>query len=102
MSGYFLFGVREIKHADKAAEYRAQVFDTVEAFNGNYRILGGQLDRVEGDCAPGILVLIEFPNRDQGQNWYKSDIYRSLKNQRLEAMDAPALLVEGFDHQKST
>ena len=81
MTAYFLFDIHEIHDADKATEYRGQVFATVETFGGTYRILGGQVDKIEGDWTTGILVLIEFPNRNQAQAWYDSDLYRPLKDQ---------------------
>ena len=102
MTAYFLFDVHQIHDPDKAAEYRGQVIANVEAFGGTYRILGGDFDRVEGDWSPGILVLIEFPDRNQARVWYDSDLYRPLKALRRQAMDASAILVDGFDHQKRT
>ena len=101
MNAYFLFDVHEIRDSEKAEEYRSQVFSTVEAYDGTYRILGGECEKIEGDWTPGILVLIEFPDRHQAQAWYDSERYRPLKDQRLQAMDASAVLIDGFDHQKS-
>lgn len=102
MSAYFFFDVHEICDPEKASEYRSGVFATVEAFGGTYRILGGQCESIEGNWAPGIPVLIEFSNRETARAWYDSDVYRPLKDLRMEAMDSSALLVDGFDHQKAT
>ncbi len=101
MTAYALFDVHEIHDADKAADYRGQVFATVEAFGGTYRILGGPCLRLEGDWAPTIPVLIEFADMDQARAWYESDLYRPLRDLRMQAMSASALLIEGFDHQKA-
>lgn len=101
MSAYFLFNVHKIHDSDKAADYRGRVFATVENFGGTYRILGGEVEKIERDWDLGILVLIEFPDREQATAWYDSDLYRPLKQQRLQAMDASAILIDGFDHQKT-
>ena len=97
MTAYFLFDVHEIRDPERAAEYRGQVFATVESFGGTYRILGGHLEKIEGDWAPNIPVLIEFPDRDQARAWYDSDLYRPLRDLRMQAMDASAVLIDGFE-----
>lgn len=101
MSAYFLFTVHKINDPDKATEYRGGVFATVEKFGGTYRILTDDIEKIEGDWNPGIVVLIEFPDRNQAQAWYDSDTYRPLKALRLQAMEASAVLIEGFYHQRT-
>lgn len=100
MAAYFFFDVHEIRDPEKAADYRSRVFATVETFGGTYRILGGQYEKFEGDWSPSIPVLIEFPDRQKAKAWYDSDDYRPLKDLRTQAMDASALLIDGFDHKK--
>lgn len=45
-------------------------------------------------------MLIEFPDRERARAWYLSDDYRPLKKLGLEAMDASAMLIDEFAHQK--
>jgi len=96
MAAYFFFDVREIRDAEKAAAYRARVFDTVAQYDGRYLVLGGEVDRLEGEWRPAIPVVIEFPGLEKARAWYDSDVYRPLKTLRMEAMDARAVLLEGF------
>lgn len=97
MAAYFVFDVREIKDADKAAEYRGQVFDTVKQFDGRYLVLGGPVDLVEGYWIPKIPVIIEFPSLEKARAWYESDAYGPLKSLRREATESHAVLVDGFN-----
>ena len=98
MSAYFFFDVRHICDQQKLSEYRSQVFASVERFDGRYRVLGGSLERLEGDCAPNIPVLIEFPTADKARQWYESERYQPLKALRLEAAECRAVLLDGFEH----
>lgn len=97
MTAYFVFDVREIRDGDKAAEYRSQVFDTVEQHGGRYLVLGGPVEAVEGDWSPNIPVIIEFPSLEKARAWYDSDVYGPLQSLRMEAMDAHAVLIDGFN-----
>lgn len=97
MGAYFLFDVREIKDPDRAAAYRARVFDTVAQYEGRYLVLGGPVEVIEGDWQPAIPVIIEFPSLEKAREWYDSDVYRPVKALRLAATDSQAVLLQGFE-----
>lgn len=99
MSAYYFFDVRHIHDQDALAEYRQQVFATVERFGGRYRVLGGPVDVLEGEWSPVIPVVIEFPDIGQAKKWYDSALYRPLKERRLQAADCCGILMPGFDHE---
>lgn len=99
MAAFFFFDVRQIRDEDLLADYRRQVFGTVERFDGRYRALGGPFEVLEGDWSPVIPVLIEFPDAGQARRWYGSDLYRPLRDLRLRAADCSGVLIEGFDHR---
>jgi len=96
MSAYYLFDVREILDQNKLSDYRSKVFATVEQYGGRYLVLGGRVEKIEGEWAPSIPV-IEFPSAEAARAWYQSDEYRSLLELRLEASNADAVLLEGFN-----
>jgi uncharacterized protein (DUF1330 family) len=96
---YFFFTVTEILDATKASDYRSKVIETVERFGGRYLALGGLIEIVEGDWDPGIPVIIQFDTPQQAKDWYESDLYRPLKELRMEAMRCNAILIDGFEHQ---
>lgn len=96
MSAYCFFDVRKITDPDKVGAYRAQVFETVEKFGGEYLVLGGDFDVVEGEWAPNIPVIIRFASMADARSWYDSDFYAPLKALRLEGTESCGVFLEGF------
>jgi len=99
MAAFFFFDVRQIHDPDLLGEYRQRVFATVERFGGRYRVLGGPVETLEGDWTPVIPVVIEFPDEGSARQWYESEVYRPLREQRLQAADCCCILLQGFDHE---
>ncbi len=97
MSAYFLFDVREIRDPNKTKDYQDQVFATVAEYDGRYLSLGKPVDVLEGDWRPGIAVIIEFPNLERARQWYESELYRPIRQLRLDATDSCGVLLDGFN-----
>lgn len=95
MSAFCFFDVQEITDAEKMNEYRKGVFDTVEKYNGKYRVIGGEQQIVEGDWQPTFPVIIEFESAEQARRWYDSPEYRDLKELRLSATKGHMVLIDG-------
>jgi uncharacterized protein (DUF1330 family) len=95
MSAYFFFDVQEITDENKMNEYRRGVFETVEKFNGKYRVIGGEQTVLEGDWKPSFPVIIEFENVAAARRWYDSPEYRDLKALRLSATKGSMVLIDG-------
>ena len=98
MSAFVLFDVREVKDPEKLGAYQARVLETVDAFGGRYRVLGGPATALEGTWPIGTPVLIEFPSRAAAEEWYQSVAYRPLLALRREAADCAAVLIDGCVH----
>ena len=96
MTACFPFDVREIEDPDKAATYRAQVFDTVVRYDGRYLVLGGPVDAIEGECRPVIPVVIEFRNLERARERHGSPARSPRRALRMGAPESRALLLEGF------
>jgi uncharacterized protein (DUF1330 family) len=58
-------------------------------------VRGGEFEVVEGDWAPGRVVVIEFPDRDAALAWWRSDGYQELAKIRRSASTAKILVVDG-------
>ena len=99
MSHYCFFDVREVTDHAKVEQYLAGVFATVAQYGGRYLVLGGKLDRVEGDWQPTYPVLIEFADRDQARHWYSSPEYGPLKALRLAGTRTNAVFMDGASPQ---
>jgi uncharacterized protein (DUF1330 family) len=94
MPGYV---IAEVEVTDPAGfeEYRKQVSATIEKYGGRYVVRGGACQQVEGDRAPGRMVVIEFASVEQARRWYDSEEYRGPKALRMKTARTRALIVEG-------
>lgn len=99
MSAYFLFDNLEITDAAKLEAYKAKASALVKKHNGRYAVLGGAVEKLEGDWQPNFPVMIEFPSAAQARAWYFSDDYRELKALRQSAGRFNAVLIDGLEKQ---
>lgn len=95
MSAFFFFDVQEITDQDKMNEYRQNIGELVEKYEGKYRVIGGEQQLLEGDWQPNFPVLIEFENIEKARRWYDSPEYKDLKALRLSATKGSAVLIDG-------
>ena len=97
MSAFFLFHNKQVRDPAGLARYKEAVAPLVAAYGGRYRVIGGEPVTLEGEWRPQFLVLIEFPNPERAMEWYDSEDYRTLKSQRLSAVDSEGVMLTGFD-----
>ena len=84
MPAYVIAHYDQIDDPANLDRYRALAAQSVAAFGGRYVVRGDAAKIVlEGDWAPRVLVVIEFPDLATAQSWYHSDAY------------APALALRG-------
>jgi uncharacterized protein (DUF1330 family) len=82
MTTYLITEV-EWHNAEKSKEYHARSESTLERYGG--KTLGaGPVRAVEGEWHPPRVVLVEFPNMDSLQAWYRSEEYAPLLRLRHE------------------
>ncbi len=97
MPAYCLVDVRQVHDPEKMEEYKARAPETVEAHGGRYLAVGGATEVMEGEWAPSLPVLIEFPTLEAMRLWYDSEAYRPLKRLRREAAECDMVFVDGLD-----
>lgn len=95
MTAYCLWDVREIRDHDAMSDYVARVNETVTAFGGEYVVVGGPWQIVEGDWRPSHPVVIEFPSLERAQEWYSSELYAPLRALRHSACVSDAVFFDG-------
>lgn len=95
MAAYAIANI-SIKNQDAYAEYSKQVPETVSRWGGRFIVRGGSLEKLDGDWEPKRLVVIEFPNLETAQNWYRSDEYQAILPIRLANSEGGVVLVEGY------
>ena len=94
MTAYVLVDVN-VTDPDRYDEYRPLAAASVEQHGGRYVVRGGVSAVLEGDRAPGRLVVIEFPDADTAKRWYDSPEYRHARGVRAGAAIGSFIVVDG-------
>lgn len=75
-----------------ALDYLDQVEATVAAYGGKWLAMG-PVTVMEGTW-PGAVVLIEFPSREQADNWYNSAAYQKILPLRVHSAIADIVFID--------
>ena len=94
MTAYCFWNVREVHDPEAMADYVARVTTTVSQYGGEYLVVGGPWQAVEGDWRPTSPVLIRFDSMAAARAWYDSPDYAALKAQRLRATTGDAIFMD--------
>ena len=94
MAGYIIADV-EITHPTEYEEYRKMVMPTLEEYGGKFLVRGGASETLEGDWAPGRLVILEFASVARAKEWWGSEQYRPARRMRQAASRTRMIVVEG-------
>lgn len=78
------------------AEYGAKVPELVAEFGGQYRVLGGNPDLVEGEWDKESIVISEWPDMETAKAFWNSPQYAELKKLREGAGDVSVMFLEGL------
>ncbi len=83
MPAYMIAG-SEVTDAEALREYAQQVSATLEPFGGQVLVRAGEIEVVEGAWTSPRVVVIAFPSREHARNWYYSDAYQAIIQQRFD------------------
>ncbi len=95
MTAYVIVDV-EVTDPERYARYKDMAKPVVEAFGGKYLARAGRTDTLEGDWAPGRLVILEFPSVEQAHLWLNSDEYRAARALRHATAKTRMVVIEGY------
>lgn len=87
----------EVTNPELMEKYRKLVPKIIAKYQGKYLVRGGDSEILEGDYFKHRIVLLEFPSRQQANNFYNSEDYAPLKMLRIEAGNNSIVLVEGIE-----
>ena len=48
--------------------------------------------------SPGTLIVIEFPDREHAETWYRSAAYRAILPLRTDHAESTVFLIDGVGH----
>jgi len=77
------------------AEYRALTPASIAAFGGRFVVRGGAAETLEGDWAPGRVVVLEFPSAARAKEWWASAEYAPAQALRHRSAETRMIVVEG-------
>ena len=94
MSAYVIVDI-QITDPVQYEDYKKLAAPTVAAFDGKYVVRGGRAELLEGDRAPGRVVVLEFPSFDRAKEWWASEEYAEAKALRHASALSEMILVDG-------
>ena len=98
MAVYMIFCQDAVTDPAGLAAYSAKAGPTLAAFRPIPRVVTDKVENVEGDWAPGRVVMLEFATREDALGWYNSPEYAEVRKLRFAATTNPVgILVDAFE-----
>ena len=94
MAAYLVVEV-EVWDGERYEDYKRMVPASLAAFGGRFIVRGGRTERLEGEWAPGRIVILEFPSAERAKAWWASAEYAEAKALRQATARTKMILVEG-------
>ncbi len=91
----YLVALVDVTDPDAYQEYAKRTPAAVEKHGGKFIARGGRSVTLEGDPAPGRMVVLEFPTLERVEEFYNSPEYQEAKALRRGAATMRMLAVEG-------
>ena len=83
--------------AYRASGYMAMAEKAIAAHGGRFLVRGGDPLLLEGTQAPGRIVILEFPTREQASAFFHSDSYAPALSLRNTLSVARGMLLSGHE-----
>jgi uncharacterized protein (DUF1330 family) len=96
MTAYAMALLEDIKIGPSIVEYLERIDETLAPYDGRFIVHGGEQRMLEG-ANPGVVVVVEFPDRRAAQAWYDSDAYQQILRLRVDNSRSRALLLDGVE-----
>lgn len=96
MKSYGVGILNDVEMGPWIVEYLERIDATLAPFDGHFIVHGGEKTVLEG-TDPGVLIVIEFPDRTAAEGWYASPDYRAILPLRTEHSLSNVFLVDGVD-----
>jgi uncharacterized protein (DUF1330 family) len=94
LAGYVIADV-EVHDPAGYEEYRSQTLATVQKYDGEFLVRGGQVEVVEGEWAPTRLIIIKFPSTERAREWADGPEYSAIKGIRQRTAKSNVIIIEG-------
>jgi uncharacterized protein (DUF1330 family) len=89
--------ISDLSARDPAAlqTYRTRAAAAIAQYGGRYLARFGEIEALEGDWLPKMLVIVEFPTVERAREWYRSPEYAEALAVRDQALARDLILVDG-------
>lgn len=88
-----------ITRPENFAPYARAVPPVVASFGGEYLVLGGEQEALEGDWGDARIVIHRWPSREQARAFWHSEEYQAIKPLRAGTGTFRVTLVEGMQQE---
>ncbi|MBX2838312.1 MAG: DUF1330 domain-containing protein [Gammaproteobacteria bacterium] len=95
MSAYIVCDVT-VKDRNTLREYLELSEHTLAQYGGKFLVQAGEIEVIEGDWNPKVIVIAEFPSMEKAKQWYQSNTYAKALSVKSKAMDRNMILVNGI------
>ena len=85
-----------IHDPEKFSAYASRVPEIVSDLGGEYLVLGGQQESLEGEWGPARLVMHRWPSVEKARAFWNSEAYEAAKPLREGTGVFRVMLVEGL------
>ncbi|MEM7019432.1 MAG: DUF1330 domain-containing protein [Pseudomonadota bacterium] len=93
MPAYIVYRA-SIHDMDAYGEYMKRTPAAIAKYDGKFIARGGKVTVLEGEPEPRRVVLLEFPSREQAEQFYRSTEYQEAKTYREGIAEAQMLVVD--------
>jgi uncharacterized protein (DUF1330 family) len=94
MKAYLILDI-EVHDLNMFRLYASGIPEFVEKHSGRYVVLGGEAEAIEGGWNPQRVVVIEFPSKENAQEFIKDPDAQPLFAIRHKSTTSKVVLVEG-------
>lgn len=96
MSCYFIVDtyINQEKGRGLYDHYIQEVKPIVESYGGEYLVRSEKITSLHPKRNPQRVIIIRFPSRQELEDCFASESYRSIMTERMSSVDARALIVE--------
>ncbi len=95
MSAYVVFEAK-VSDAEKFADYAQQVPDLVSRFGGEYVVLRGETESLEGNWSDSRITILRWSDMAGARQFWESREFGELRKLREGAGDFRAVLLDGL------
>ena len=95
MTAYFISDA-SVRNPAALPLFRERAAASIAHYGGRYIAREESVETIEGNWAPKVVIIIEFPTLERARTWYRSKEYASALAVRDQAISRHLILVDGL------